>query len=150
MLPVGIASGRIGLAMVIVGVVAATLGATLETLMSSAYALAQYWGWPWGKSVPRVRAARFNALVIALLVVAAAVGPTTVDPITVTVYAVFFSAAVLPFTFVPILIAANDRRLLGDRTNGWLSNAAGSVYLVVTTAAAVAALPLLIATKAGL
>lgn len=45
---------------------------------------------------------------------------------------------------------ANDRRYLGEHANGRLANGVGVVYLLVVTAAALAALPLLVATKAGL
>ncbi len=149
-LPVGFALGKIGLAVAILGIVAATFGATMETLLSSTYAVSQYWGWTWGKSVRRTEAARFNVLMLALLVVAAAIGLTTINPITITVYAVFFGALVLPFTFIPILITANDRRLMGDLVNGRLANTMGTVFLFVTLTASVSALPLLLATKAGL
>jgi Mn2+/Fe2+ NRAMP family transporter len=149
-LPVSMALGKVGLAIALLGIVAATIGATLETLMSSSYAISQYSGWSWGKSVRRVDAARFNTLLIALLVIAAAIGLTTINPITVTIYAVFFGALVLPFTFVPVLIAANDERLMGDHRNGRLANTMGTIFLFVTVVASLAALPLLIATKAGL
>lgn len=149
-MPVGLALGRVGLAVVILGVVAATFGATLETVMSSGYALGQYWGWTWGKTVERDEAARFNTLLLCLLVTAAAIGLTTINPITITIYAVFFGAVVLPFTYIPILIAANDRALMGEHVNGRLANGLGSVFLFVTLLASMAALPLLLATKAGL
>lgn len=79
-----------------------------------------------------------------------AVALTTVNPVTITIYAVYLGAAVLPVTYLPILVIANDRRYMGDRVNGRLANAVGVVYLVIVLAGAVAALPLLIATKAGL
>jgi len=66
------------------------------------------------------------------------------------IYAVYLGAAVLPLTYLPILVIANDRRYLGDRVNGRLANAVGTVYLLLVVAGALAALPLLIATKAGL
>ena len=34
---------------VIVGILAATFGAALETTLSSGYTLAQFFGWAWGK-----------------------------------------------------------------------------------------------------
>ena len=44
-----VAGGKIALAVVIVGFVAATFGAALETTLSAGYTLAQFFGWPWGK-----------------------------------------------------------------------------------------------------
>ena len=48
-LPVASVVGRLGLAVVLVGIFAATFGAALETSLSAGYVVAQYLGWPWGK-----------------------------------------------------------------------------------------------------
>ena len=48
-LPVAQAGGKLALAFVIVGILAATFGAALETTLSSGYTLAQFFGWSWGK-----------------------------------------------------------------------------------------------------
>ncbi len=149
-LPVVMAFGKLGLACAVLGIVAATFGSVLETLLSSGYTAAQHFGWSWGKSVAPSSAARFSVLVIATLIGATAFALTTINPITITIYAVYLGAASLPFTFLPILIVANDRRYLGEHVNGRLANALGVVYLFVVSAAALAALPLLIATKGGL
>ena len=49
MLPVAVAGGKLLLAVIIIGVVAATFGAALETTLSAGYTIAQFFGWPWGK-----------------------------------------------------------------------------------------------------
>lgn len=148
-LPVSVALGRIGLALAIVGIVAATIGATLETLMSTGYTVAQYFGWPWGKFEKRERASRFNLLVIVVLLAAAAVALTTLDPIRLTIFAVFLGATTLPFTYVPVLVVANDLRAMGEHRNGRLANTVGSFYLVLLAIVSLAAVPLLIITTAG-
>ena len=149
-LPVVVAFGKIGLACAVLGIVAATFGSVLETLLSSGYTVAQNFGWTWGKSVHHDGASRFSSLVIVTLIGATGVALTTLNPITITVYAVYLGAATLPLTYIPILIVSNDRRYLGDKVNGKLANTLGVVFLLVVSAAALAALPLLIATKAGL
>ena len=149
-LPVATAFGKVGIACAVLGIVAATFGSVLETLLSSGYTIAQHFGWTWGKSVRHDEASRFSTLVVVTLLVAVAVALTTLNPITITVYAVYLGAATLPLTYIPILIVANDRRYLGEKVNGRLANTLGVVYLVVVTAAALAAAPLLVATKAGL
>ena len=122
----------------------------VETLPSSGYVVANHFGWRAGKYASPVEATRFSTVVIVTLLGAAAFALTTIDPITITIYAVYLGAATLPFTYIPILVIANDERYLGDLRNGRLANAVGVVYMVVVTAAAIAALPLLIATKGGL
>ena len=61
-----------------------------------------------------------------------------------------FSAVALPLTYFPILVVANDPDYMGNRVNGRLANALGTVYLVLILIVALAAIPLMIATKAGM
>ena len=148
-LPVALAGGKLALALVIVGIVAATFGAALETALSSGYTLAQYLGWSWGKFRRPARAARFHLTMLVALLVAVAVLMTSVDPVAVTELSVVFSAVALPLTYLPILVVANDPEYMGDAVNGRVTNALALVYLVVILAASLAAIPLMIVTGAG-
>jgi Mn2+/Fe2+ NRAMP family transporter len=148
-MPVVAAGGKLALAFVIIGIVAATFGAALETALSGGYILAQFLGWTWGKFRRPAEAARFHVVMFVAIVLGAAVLFTGVDPIMVTEYSVVFSAIALPLTYLPILIVANDSQYMGDKTNGRLINAFGSVYLVIILAASLAAIPLMIVTGAG-
>jgi manganese transport protein len=148
-LPVAEAGGKLALAFVIVGVLAATFGAALETTLSSGYTLSQYFGWSWGKFRRPVGAARFHLTMILGLLAGMAVLMTGVDPVQVTEYSVVFSAIALPLTYIPILIVANDPEYMGERVNGRAANLLGMVFLVVILAAAIAAIPLMIVTGAG-
>ncbi|MGV0720109.1 divalent metal cation transporter [Mycolicibacterium elephantis] len=148
-MPVVAAGGKLALAFAIAGVVAATFGAALETALSAGYTVAQYLGWPWGKFRRPAEAARFHVLMFVSIVAAVAVLFTGVDPILVTEYSVVFSAIALPLTYLPILVVANDPAYMGDRTNGRVLNALGSLYLVIILAASLMAIPLMIVTGAG-
>jgi len=148
-LPVVVAFGKLGLALAIIGIFAATFGSVLETLLSSGYTVAHHFGWRWGKFEAPVNASRFSVLVIVTLLGATAVALTAIDPIKLTIYAVYLGAATLPFTYIPILIVANDERYMGEHVNGRLANTVGTIYVFVVSAAAILALPLLIITKAG-
>ncbi|MDQ4055395.1 MAG: divalent metal cation transporter [Actinomycetota bacterium] len=148
-LPVAVALGKIGLAVAIIGFVAATLGAACETGLSVGYSVAQYFGWQWGKYVRPDVAARFHVVLAMVTVLASAVLLTTVDPIMVTEISVVFSAVALPLTYFPILVVANDPDYMGTHVNGRLANTLGSVYLVVIGVAALAAIPLLAVTRIG-
>jgi Mn2+/Fe2+ NRAMP family transporter len=74
---------------------------------------------------------------------------TAVDPVRLTEYMLVLSAVVLPLTYLPILVVANDRGYLGDRVNGWWTNLLGALFLLLIVAASVAALPLAIITRMG-
>lgn len=148
-LPVGVALGQVGLALVLVGFFAATFGAALETSMCSGYAIAQYFGWQWGKFVRPAQAARYHAVVLVSVLAAVTFALTTVDPITVTEYSIVLSAAALPLTYFPILVVANDRSYLGDKTNSAFTNVLATIYLLLIVLVSIATIPLMLATKAG-
>jgi manganese transport protein len=149
MLPVALAGGKVLLALIILGTVAATAGAALETTLSAGYTVAQFLGWPWGKFRPPAQAARFHLLMIICLIVGIGTLMTGVDPIQVTEISVVFSAVALPLTYLPILIVANDPEYMGEHVNGRALNGIALIYLVIILAAALAAIPLLIMTGAG-
>jgi Mn2+/Fe2+ NRAMP family transporter len=148
-LPVAVALGKVGLAVALIGFVAATLGAACECGLSVGYSIAQYAGWQWGKYVRTDVAARFHVVLLLSTLAAVAVLLTKVDPILVTEFSVVFSAVALPLTYFPILVVANDPDYMGRYVNGRLANALGSVFLVLIGVAAVAAIPLMIVTRMG-
>ncbi|HJQ01836.1 MAG TPA: divalent metal cation transporter [Jatrophihabitans sp.] len=148
-LPVAVAAGKIGLAVAILGFVAATFGAALETGLSCGYSVAQYFGWQWGKYVRQRDAARFHVVVLLSLILAIGGVLTTINPITITEYSVVFSAIALPLTYFPILVVSNDPDYMGDKVNGRISNTLATLFLIIIVIAAAAAIPLMLLTKAG-
>ncbi|MFE1469225.1 NRAMP family divalent metal transporter [Nocardiopsis dassonvillei] len=148
-LPVVAALGKLGLVVVVVGFFAATFGAALESALASGYSVAQYFGWPWGKTRPPVRAALFHSVILLGLVAGTLFVLTGIDPVKVVEYSIVLSAVALPLTYLPIFVVANDRRYLGDRVNSRFTNIVGSVYLVLLLAVSVVAVPLMLYTKAG-
>jgi Mn2+/Fe2+ NRAMP family transporter len=148
-LPVALAVGKLGLAVVLLGFFAATFGAALETGLSSGYSIAQYFGWQWGKYVRPRQATRFHLVLLLSTVVAIGGVLTSVDPIKVTEYSIVFSAVALPLTYLPILVVANDPDYMGDHVNGRLTNALATIFLIIIMVASVAAVPLMLITKAG-
>jgi Mn2+/Fe2+ NRAMP family transporter len=148
-LPVAVASGKLALAVALLGFFAATFGAALETGLSTGYAVSQYFGWQWGKYVRPREAARFHTLVLLAVLAGIAGVLTTADPIKVTEYSIVFSAVALPLTYIPILVIANDRDYMGDHVNGRTTNALASLFVVLILVVSAAAIPLMIITKAG-
>lgn len=148
-LPVVEAGGKLALVIVLVGILAATFGAALETTLSSGYTLAQFFGWSWGKFRRPAQAARFHVAMIVCLLIGGGILATGVDPILVTEVSVVFSAVALPLTYFPILVVANDPQYMGDEVNGRVRNALGIIFLVVILIAALAAIPLMIITGMG-
>jgi manganese transport protein len=141
--------GETGLILALVGMFFAIGGATIDTAFSAAYNLAQHQGWRWGKKEGLFNAPRFTLSLAAFAVIALVVSQTGVDPVELTEYAVIFSIPVLPLTYLPILLAARDRTVMGDHTNGPVANALGWGYFGLICVLAVAAPVLFIATNGG-
>jgi Mn2+/Fe2+ NRAMP family transporter len=141
------AFGETGLVLALVGTLFAISGAALDTAFSSAYNLAQYQGWQWGKKADDPR--RWNMAWIAALVGGYIVVSTGVDPIELTEYAVVLSVIALPLTYLPVLLTARDREVMGEHVNGPIAGALGWAYFVLICVMTPAAPILLMATNGG-
>jgi len=141
--------GKAGMFAALLGMFFAFGGAAIENALSAAYGIAQFFGWPWGKFRPPRTASRFTLAWIAVFALAAVVVLTGVDPVSVVEYSIVFSVVILPLTYFPMLLIARDRAVMGRHANGPIAAALGWFFLVVICAAAVAAIPLLIATHGG-
>jgi manganese transport protein len=141
--------GEIGLVLAIVGILFAVGGASIDTVFSGAYNLAQFCGWEWGRYRTNARAPRFTLTWIVLLALGMLIVLTGVDAVVLTEYAVIFSVVALPLTYLPILLVANDDAYMGRYRNGRLANVLGVVYLFVILIVALTAIPLMILTNLG-
>lgn len=141
--------GRAGLWLALAGMFFAFAGAGIETGMSSAYNLAQFFGWPWGKFRSPRKAPRFALAWIIVLVLAALVVLTGVDPVKVVEYSIIFSVVILPLTYFPMMVISRDRDIMGAYVNGPIANILGWAYFVLISIAALAAIPLLVLTHGG-
>ena len=141
--------GGAALMIVLIGMLFAIGGAVAETALAGAYNMAQFFGWEWGKYRRPRGAPRFTMAWVVMLLLGFLIVITGVNPITVTEFAVVFSVVVLPISYLPVLLVANDRTYMGDAVNGRLANILGWFYLGLITIVAIAAIPLLIATNMG-
>ncbi|MDQ1438298.1 MAG: hypothetical protein QOK43_1927 [Acidimicrobiaceae bacterium] len=148
-LPTAFIMGKLGLALLLLGIFAATFGAALETALSSGYTVAQHFGWPWGKHLRPNESSRFHVVIAMAILAGVLFAASGVDPVKVTEYSIVLSAAALPLTYFPILVIANDPDYVGEHVNGRFTNFLAFIYLVILVLVAVATIPLMIITKAG-
>jgi Mn2+/Fe2+ NRAMP family transporter len=148
-LSAAVAFGKAGLLVALAGLFFAFAGAAIETCLSGAYSLAQFFGWPWGRFRRHAKAPRFTVAWVATFVIAALVIASGIDPVEVVEYSIVFSVVILPLTYFPLLLVAGDRRVMGRHANGKLATALGWSYLVLVTVTALAAFPLLALTHGG-
>jgi manganese transport protein len=141
--------GELGLLLALLGMLFAIGGATIDTAFSAAYNLAQHQGWKWGKRHTLSGEPRFSLSLAAFALLGFAIAETGVDPIELTEYAVIFSVPVLPLTYLPVLLAAGDREVMGHHANGPLARTLGWGYFALICVLAVAAPILFMATNGG-
>jgi manganese transport protein len=141
--------GELGLILALIGILFAVGGATIDTAFSAAYNLAQHQGWRWGKKEGLFNEPRFTLSLGGFAILGFAIAQTGVDPVSLTEYAVIFSIPVLPLTYLPVLLVAGDRSVMGEYVNGPLSRGLGWAYFALVCVLAVAAPVLFIATNGG-
>jgi len=123
----------------------ACLGASVELALAMAYTTAQTFGWNWGENLDPREDARFCLSYTAAILAAALLIQFGVDPLKLTLLSMAINAAVLPFVAIPFLLLMNDRKLLGEHRNGWISNLVAVVTLVAAIVLAIVSIPLMIA-----
>jgi manganese transport protein len=141
--------GKAGLLVGLLGMFFAFSGAAVENALTGAYNLAQFLGWPWGKFRGATGAPRFTLAWIGMLALALVIVLTGVDPVQVVEYSIVFSVIILPLTYLPLLMAASDKDVMGPFVNGRLAKTLGWFYLILICVAALLAVPLLVISHGG-
>jgi Mn2+/Fe2+ NRAMP family transporter len=132
-----------------VGLGIACLAAALEVALSMAYATAQTFGWNWGESLDPREDARFSLVYTGAILLSSLIILFGVDPLKLTVFAMSVEAAILPFVALPFLLLMNDRKLLKEHANGWISNTVAVIVLLVALVLMVVSIPLAFLGGAG-
>lgn len=131
------------------GALACLSGAALETALSGAYNVCQFFNLQWGKNLPVNTAPIFTAGWIAMLVLAFGISVFVSRPLSLVNISVIFGMVVMPFTYYPILKVASDKGIMGKHANSKADNATGLIFLILITIAAAAAIPLMFLTHSG-
>lgn len=141
--------GRKALVLALIGTMACLAGAALETGLSGAYNLCQFFNLAWGKNQPAKAVPVFTAAWIGMFVVAFLIAVTGLRPLQLVNISIIFGMVIMPLTYYPILKTAADKNIMGEHVNGRLDTVLGTVFLLLITIAAVAAIPLMIITHSG-
>lgn len=140
---------RKAMVIAILGVLACVAGAAVETALSGAYNICQFFNWPWGKNIPAKSVPVYTGTWIGMFAIAGVIAVSGVRPLPLVNISIIFGMAIMPFTYYPILRAAADKKLMGRHVNGKGATIVGVFFLVLITVAAVAAFPLMILTHSG-
>jgi Mn2+/Fe2+ NRAMP family transporter len=140
---------RKALVLTLLGTLACLCGAALETALSGAYNLCQFFNLRWGKNLPPKSARIYTAVWVGMLIIAFTIAACGASPLRLVNVSVIFGMAVMPFTYYPILRIAADRKVMGKHVNSRADTIVAIFFLILITAAAAAAIPLMVLTHSG-
>lgn len=141
--------GKLGVVVALLGALFAIGGAAVESSLSGAYSMTQFFGWKWGKHQEPLKVPHFTISWLAILVAGCAIILSGIDPISLTEYAVIFSVVLMPLTYWPIFRMAQSRTVMGKYANKWFANGMGWLFFVIICIVSLAALPLMILSNRG-
>jgi Mn2+/Fe2+ NRAMP family transporter len=118
-------AGRFAETLFAVGIVGAGLLAIPVLAGSSAYGVAEAMGWSEGLGQRTANARGFYGVIALATLVGLFLNFLGINPITALVYTAIINGIVAVPLLVLILLVANNRDIMGDYTNGRLSNVVG-------------------------
>jgi Mn2+/Fe2+ NRAMP family transporter len=105
---------------------------TVPVLAGSAgYAVAEAFGWKEGLGKRFGQASGFYLIIALATLVGFFVNFTSIGSMTMLYYAAMLNGVLAPPLLIIILLVGNNKRILGPRTNGFLSNALGIIITAV-------------------
>jgi NRAMP (natural resistance-associated macrophage protein)-like metal ion transporter len=126
-------AGMIAKTILALGIIGTGLLAVPVLAGSCGYALADAFGWRQGLSKKFGQAKYFYLVIATSTVIGLWINFTSIDPIKALVYtAVINGIVAIPILFA-IMKISNDKHILGDKTNGKISNILGWVAFAVMT-----------------
>ena len=141
--------GQKTLILALVGTMACLCGAAIETGLSGAYNLCQFFNFTWGKNLPAKSARIFTATWIGMFLLALLIAASGLRPLQLVDISIIFGMAIMPLTYYPILRLAADKNVMGKHVNSKFDTIVGAFFLILITVAAVAAIPLMVLTHSG-
>jgi manganese transport protein len=141
--------GPKALVLALLGTMACVAGAAVETALSGAYNLCQFFNLPWGKNRRAKSVPIFTASWMGMFVLALLIGISGVKPLQLVNISIVFGMAIMPLTYYPILRVAADKNIMGKHVNSKADTILGTIFMVLISVAAIAAIPLMIVTHSG-
>lgn len=103
---------------------------------SSAYAIGEAFGWKCGLDEKFHRARRFYGVIVASTLVGMLINFFKIEPVTALFWTAVINGVLAPPLLVMIMLVSNNKKVMGDRINGKLTNFIGWTTAVVMTLAA--------------
>jgi Mn2+/Fe2+ NRAMP family transporter len=103
---------------------------------SSAYAIGESLGWKCGLNEKLRDAPRFYGLIIASTFVGMLINFLKIQPVTALFWTAVINGVLAPPLLIMILLVSNNKKIMGKRVNGKLTNVIGWTTVAVMSAAA--------------
>jgi NRAMP (natural resistance-associated macrophage protein)-like metal ion transporter len=132
--------GRFATTLFAIGLIGAGVLAVPVLTGSSAYAVAEAFGWAHGLDKKPRRASRFYILIAVSTLVGMLINFTKVNAITALFWTAILNGFLAPPLLVLIMMISNNRSIMGNRVNGRIVNILGWTATVVMFLAAIALL----------
>ena len=120
-----------------IGLIGAGLLAVPVLTGSSAYAVAETFGWRSGLGEKPHRAKRFYAVIAISTLVGVVIDFIGINPMSALFWTAVINGVVAPPLLVVVMLVSNNNKAMGVRTNGRWANAIGWLAAVVMFAAAI-------------
>jgi len=120
-----------------IGLIGAGLLAIPVLTGSAAYAVAETFGWPSGLDEKPHHAKKFYAVIAASTIVGVLIDFAGINPISALFWTAVINGVVAPPLLVVVMLVANNKRVMGSRTNGLFTNIVGWLAATVMFIAAI-------------
>ena len=121
-----------------IGLIGAGLLAIPVLTGSAAYAVAETFGWPSGLDEKPRHAKKFYGVIAASTLIGVLIDFAGINPISALFWTAVINGVVAPPLLVVVMLVANNKRVMGLRTNGFWTNIIGWLAVLVMFAAAIA------------
>jgi len=120
-----------------IGLIGAGLLAIPVLTGSAAYAVAETFGWPSGLDEKPRHAKKFYTVIAASTLVGVLIDFAGINPISALFWTAVINGVVAPPLLVVVMLVANNKHVMGARTNGLFTNIVGWLAAAVMFAAAI-------------
>lgn len=104
---------------------------------SASYAVSEAFGWKAGLSMKLRKAYGFYAVITLATITGILINFIGINPLTVLYYTAIINGVIAPPLLFMIVIISNNKRIMGDKTNGWVSNVLGIGIACIMSLAAI-------------
>ena len=116
-----------------VGIIGAGLLAVPVLVTSTAYAVAEVFGWKDSLSDKPKQAKGFYTVITGAMVVGVGIAVSGVAPMKALLYSQVLSGMLGPILVALILFMCNDKKIMGSMVNHWFDNVFGWITVTVLT-----------------